>query len=55
MPIILSTKKLQSIIQKEHESLLVFVQKNPGELQVVGMTEYLEKGRREGYKNHGAW
>jgi hypothetical protein len=46
MAIILSAKKLQSILQKENESLLVFAQKNSGEIQVIGMTKYLEKGRR---------
>jgi hypothetical protein len=48
MAIILSAKKLRSILQKENESFLVFTQKHPGVIQVVGMTEYLEKGGRGG-------
>jgi hypothetical protein len=43
MAIILSAKKLQSILQRENEPLVVVAQKNSGEIQVVGMTEYLEK------------
>jgi hypothetical protein len=45
MAIILSAKKLQSILQKENESFLVLAQKNSGKIQVVGMTEYLERWR----------
>jgi hypothetical protein len=50
MAIILPAKKLRSLLQKENESFLVFTQKNAGEIQVLGMREYLEKGRRKGIK-----
>jgi hypothetical protein len=43
MALILSAKKLQSLLQKENESLLVLTHKHSGEIQVVGMTEYLEE------------
>jgi hypothetical protein len=45
MAIILSAKKLQSILKKENESLLVFAHNNSGAVRVVGMTEYLKEGR----------
>ena len=45
MAIILSAKKLQSVLQKENESLLVFAHNNSGTIRVVGMTEYLKEGR----------
>jgi hypothetical protein len=48
MAIILPTEKLRSLLQKENESFLVFTQKNAGEIQVLGMREYLEKGGRGG-------
>jgi hypothetical protein len=48
MAIILSAKKLQSILQKEKESFLVFTQKNAGTVRVFGMTEYLQKEKRKG-------
>jgi hypothetical protein len=48
MAIILSLKKLQSLFQKEHESLLVLSHSNSGVIRVVGMIEYLEeKGEKE--------
>jgi hypothetical protein len=43
MAIILSAKKLQSLLQKENESFLVFDHKNSSVVRVVGMTEYLEQ------------
>jgi hypothetical protein len=43
MAFIPSTKELQSILQKENESLVVFTQQNSGGVRVVGMTEYLEE------------
>jgi hypothetical protein len=46
MAIILPVKKLRSLLQKENESFLVFTQKNAGDIQVLGMREYLEKGGR---------
>jgi hypothetical protein len=51
MAIILPTQKLRSLLQKENESFLVFTHKNAGDIQVIGMREYLEKGTGgEGYK-----
>jgi hypothetical protein len=43
MAIILSAKELQSLLEKKHESFLVFDYNNSLVVRVVGMTEYLEK------------
>jgi hypothetical protein len=47
MAIILSTKKLQSLLEKKSESFLVFSHNASGVIRVVGMTEYLERERNE--------
>jgi hypothetical protein len=41
MAIILSARKIQSILQKENESFLVFDHNDSGVARVVGLTEYL--------------
>jgi hypothetical protein len=46
MAIILLAKKLQSLLQKENESFLVFDYKNSRLVRVVGMTEYLEQKKQ---------
>jgi hypothetical protein len=46
MAIILSAKKLQSLLEKKHESLLVFSHDTSGVIRVAGMTEYLEGGKK---------
>jgi hypothetical protein len=46
MAIILSAKKLQSLLEKKHESLLVFSHDTSGVIRVAGMTEYLGGGKK---------
>jgi hypothetical protein len=47
MAIILSTKKLQSLLEEKRDSYVVFTQNKAGVMRVVGVTEYLEKGNKE--------
>ena len=48
MALILSTKKLQSLLEKTHEPFLVFSHNASGTLRVAGMTEYLEEEKPKG-------
>ncbi len=54
MALILSTKKLQSLFEKKHESFLVFTHDASGVIRVVGMTEYLEEEKPERKIDFGA-
>jgi hypothetical protein len=46
MAIILSAKKLRSILQNENESFLVFSHNKSGVIRVIGMQEYLQEERK---------
>jgi hypothetical protein len=47
MALILPAKKLQSLLEKKRDTFVVFTHNKSGGLRVVGMTEYLEKEKKE--------